>query len=273
MGATAARPGECDTLSLLRCRFLLSAAVPLTFGEAGAANDFRGALGLLLPEAWFRPTRAGGPSGMLDPPRPFVLRAPQERRVAPYVPFSLDVHLFDPAGEQLLEQAVARAAKGGLGPARTPLRLQDVHKQRVTCPLSPGGRADRIEVRFLTATELKGWEAGVWLPFSVLLGRARDRISALLSTYGPGSPGLDFVGLGQRAALVETVACRLDWERRERFSTRTGQRHPLGGFTGEAVFAGALGEFLPILKAAEWTGVGRQTVWGKGQIAVTAVGS
>jgi hypothetical protein len=29
-----------------------------------------------------------------------------------------------------------------------------------------------------------------------------------------------------------------------------------------------MAEFLPYLEAARWTGVGRQTVWGKGEIAV-----
>jgi hypothetical protein len=37
---------------------------------------------------------------------------------------------------------------------------------------------------------------------------------------------------------------------------------------GEADYEGELGEFLPILRAAEYTGVGRQTVWGKGSIGV-----
>jgi hypothetical protein len=33
-------------------------------------------------------------------------------------------------------------------------------------------------------------------------------------------------------------------------------------------YAGELGEFLPWLRAARWTGVGRQTVWGKGDLRV-----
>jgi hypothetical protein len=53
-----------------------------------------------------------------------------------------------------------------------------------------------------------------------------------------------------------------------RRSGRTGQVHPLGGFTGEAEYEGDLAEFVPYLLAAQWTGVGRQTVWGKGAIEV-----
>jgi hypothetical protein len=55
----------------------------------------------------------------------------------------------------------------------------------------------------------------------------------------------------------------------ERRSSRTGQVHPIGGFIGEAEYEGNLTEFVSYLRAARWTGVGRQTVWGKGEIAVT----
>jgi CRISPR-associated endoribonuclease Cas6 len=62
--------------------------------------------------------------------------------------------------------------------------------------------------------------------------------------------------------------CDLRWEKVERKSGRTGQVHPLGGFTGVAEYQGDLTEFLPWLQAARWVGVGRQTVWGKGDVRV-----
>jgi hypothetical protein len=57
----------------------------------------------------------------------------------------------------------------------------------------------------------------------------------------------------------------------ERRSGRTGQSHSIGGFAGVAEYEGDLREFLPFLEAAQWTGVGRQAVWGKGEIAVTPI--
>jgi hypothetical protein len=54
-----------------------------------------------------------------------------------------------------------------------------------------------------------------------------------------------------------------------RRSGRTGQIHPLGGFVGEAEYEGDLTEFVPYLRAAHWTGVGRQTAWGKGALLIT----
>ena len=50
----------------------------------------------------------------------------------------------------------------------------------------------------------------------------------------------------------------LEWLEHERRSA------PL---TVEA-YRGDLAAFLPYLRAARWTGVGRQTVWGKGEIEV-----
>ncbi|MFL6354423.1 MAG: CRISPR system precrRNA processing endoribonuclease RAMP protein Cas6 [Bryobacteraceae bacterium] len=53
-----------------------------------------------------------------------------------------------------------------------------------------------------------------------------------------------------------------------RRSSRTGQVHPISGFTGKAEYEGDLTEFIPYIAAAKWTGVGRQTVWGNGEISV-----
>jgi hypothetical protein len=49
----------------------------------------------------------------------------------------------------------------------------------------------------------------------------------------------------------------------DRRSSRTGQVHSIGGFVGEAEYEGELDEFLAYLRTAKWTGVGRQTVWGR----------
>ncbi len=54
----------------------------------------------------------------------------------------------------------------------------------------------------------------------------------------------------------------------QRRSRGTGQTHSLGGFVGEVEYAGDLAEFVPYLRAGRFTGVGRQTVWGKGEIDV-----
>lgn len=77
---------------------------------------------------------------------------------------------------------------------------------------------------------------------------------------------LDFARMAQRAQVILLERHRLRYQNRLRTSSKTGQTHPIGGFLGEADYAGNLDEFLPLLDAASWTVVGRQTVWGKGQI-------
>jgi hypothetical protein len=106
--------------------------------------------------------------------------------------------------------------------------------------------------------------------FGVLFARLRDRIAALCDLYGSGPLAVDFRAMGERAGQVRLVDSALEWHARERRSSRTGQTHPLGGFTGTATYEGGLAEFLRWLKAGYWTGVGRQTVWGKGVITLPA---
>ena len=55
----------------------------------------------------------------------------------------------------------------------------------------------------------------------------------------------------------------------ERLSSRTGQRHPIGGFGGAAEYEGDLTEFVPYLETAVYTGVGRQTTFGNGEIRIS----
>ena len=88
---------------------------------------------------------------------------------------------------------------------------------------------------------------------------------------GAGALDIDYQGSGLRSADVKVVHCSLRHEQVLRHSSRTGQTHPIGGFLGAVEYQGELSEFLPFLEAARWTGVGRQAVWGKGEIALTVL--
>jgi len=244
----------------------------------------------------FEPAYLDGPSGLRDAPRPFVIRAHalDGRSFRPADLFSLDLHIFD-----LHEPAVACFVSAfqeliheGIGVQRGRIRLLQVSsldaERRAAARIYGAGEfvtnhppdcialsldpwdhpRDRpVTLRFVTPTELKG--SGAILrgaPFGVVLARARDRIAALHQLYGDGPLDLDFRGMNQRAAEIETVSSSLRWESHQRRSSRTHQTHALGGFVGEASYAGDLAEFLPFLHAAYWTGIGRQTVWGKGAV-------
>ena len=266
-----------------RVRFHFTALDALHLPAGKAANIIRGAFGLALhqtapPEEYerlFHPRASHGPSGLADLPRPFVFRCAHLEGAAPRVnsPFWLDVHFFDVANprEAKFETAFAAWRELGLGAARARVRLDR------TEPFPPNALSlepdaagvSRASVRFVTPTELKADGAVAPRPeFSVLFARVRDRIATLCAIYGAGALQLDFAAMGERAAAVCMTRCEIEWERRERRSGGTGLVHPLGGFTGEAEYAGALAEFLPWLRAAQFTGVGRQTVWGKGEIRI-----
>ena len=249
----------------------------------------------------FEPADAQGPSGLQRSPRPFVLRATHldGSTIRDGERFHLDLYSFqtrDPIVSAYV-LAIAALAREGIGPRRGRAELLEVwqldEQRRPAAQLYSGGEVPLLErltpmqldlsvreedatrevmVRFLTPTELKAGEALADRPeFPVLFGRARDRVSTLGALYGEGPLNIDFRAMGERAAAVRLTHSNLRHIEAHRRSSRTAQVHPLGGFVGEVKYEGAVGEFLPYLRAAEWTGVGRQTVWGKGDIRVIVV--
>ena len=244
----------------------------------------------------FAPTSDGeGPSGLADQPRPFVFRARHldGYAIQPGQPFYFDLHVFslDPTVLAYFVLTFAALAREGLGPRRGKADLQRVRRiavggapeqivydastQMIAGSIEPASlnldpvasAPQRIRVEFLSPTELKHEHRVIDRPeFPILFGRIRDRVSTLRSLYGKGPLDIDFQGIGQRAASVRMTRCegrRVDADRR---SSRTGQSHSIGGFVGVAEYEGELAEFVPYLEAGRWTGVGRQSVWGKGEI-------
>jgi len=281
-------------------RFEFQARDAVWFPPGQAANIFRGAFGEIFRRTACDPDCPGaktcpkaedcayarmfeprsreanlGPSGLKDRPRPFVLRAASldGQRFAPGQRFTLDVNVFDPDVPALeyFSQSFVQLCEEGLGPGRPRVDLSAAEElARVVTDLSPSREPiSKVKVAFLTPTELKsGGETLREAPFDVLFKRARDRVSGLIGLYQSSalSQGVDFRRLGQRASAVRMTAAQFDQHEYARRSSRTGQTHGLGGFTGDAEYEGALTEFLPWLEAAWWTGVGRLTVWGNGMI-------
>lgn len=283
----AARPATIvPTFEFSRFRFYLEAEKAVRFAPRSSANMIRGACGIFLrktapPEIYarlFEPGRDLGPapSGLTDWPRPFVFRTAGMEALAatPNRAFSFDLHLFDTRQPVLpyFEAAFAQWASSGIGPARTPARLLSTKPLGSLCSIGldpEPSPVDEVTLRFVTPTELKvAGQVAASAEFGILFARLRDRVSTLRALYGPGPLELDFRGMGARAASIRLVRSNLQWEKAQRTSSRTGQTHPLGGFTGEADYCGDLREFLPWLRTARWVGVGRQTVWGKGEVHV-----
>jgi hypothetical protein len=250
-------------------RFGFEAIDHIHFPPGKAANLLRGALGLVLDPRLFAPARASGPSGLADPPRPFVLRARNLDGVTvpPGAGFHFDLHLF---ADELasFRQALEQVFREGIGPGRGRAEPRETSAEPVSIDLGAApASAHWVRSEFVSPTELKREGRPVERPeFAILFARIRDRISTLRALYGPGPLEIDFAAMGARAALVRMTACQLHHVGVVRKSSRTGQVHPIGGFTGYAEYEGDLGEFLPYLEAAHWTGIGRQAVWGKGEI-------
>jgi hypothetical protein len=246
----------------------------MRFPRGQAGNVVRGALGAMLHKITsaedyariFAPASAGsGPSGLTNRPRPFVIRAASldDKIIEPGVEFSVGLNLFDAGLLTHFEQAFANWAE-----------VVSVEQASVMVDLNAQSVAvRRIRVEFQTPTELKTAGGTPDADFSVLLTRARDRVSTLRGLYGAGPLEIDFRGLAERARSVKTVRCELRHVALERRSSRTGQRHGIGGFVGIAEYAGDLAEFIPYLQAAYWTGVGRHCTWGNGQIQTEILNS
>jgi hypothetical protein len=217
--------------------------------------------------------------------------------VEPGQTFCIDLHLFEAREPSLphFVDSLRLMASEGLGPRRGRAALETVElldaegEPRDVVYAEPAGWSparpsplelslapdsvpvSRVLVRFLTATELKGGGAVVERPeFSVLMARVRDRLSALGALYGPGPLQLDFRQFGERTGRVRLARAEIRRVRITRRSSRTGRIHPIGGFLGEAEYEGDVAEFMPYLRAAQWTGVGRQTVWGNGVVQAVA---
>ena len=199
------------------------------------------------------PVRAAGtgPSGLGDPPRPFVLRVTNDTEIGMNIFATSDPlpDVFENA-MRLVKAFTIEAVEG---------------KQLSRLPLSAHGTAvSRLRVRFVTPTALKG---AARPEFGALLSRIRDRVSTLRQLYGAGPLDIDFKRFGTHAAQIRMTRCDLESVDVFRTSRGSGQTHSLGGFTGICEYEGDLTEFLPYLEIARWTGVGRQTVWGNGQLA------
>jgi CRISPR-associated endoribonuclease Cas6 len=243
-------------------------------------NIFRGALGSFLRSANPRAYSALFESAEDDvslrttPPRPFVLRCRNldGRRYLPGEIFTLHLNLFlsDLQLVEPLSAALTAMCQRGFGPTRSRATLlvpaRYVHQ---SLPLeNPVEPASVVRIHFDTPTELKS-DGQVIEPsqFSVLIDHIARRLEHLSALYGSGGLTLDRKALGKRAEAVALTSANLEQVEVSRRGSRLGQTHSIGGFVGSAEYSGDLTPFLPLLEAASFTGVGRHTVWGNGEIS------
>ena len=169
-----------------------------------------------------------------------------------------------------LAAALTAMSEAGFGPSRSRATLTGPPEHAEHSLLLDGAAEPTraIRIYFQTPTELKS-DGEITEPqeFSILLGQICTRLNRIAALYGSSELNLDCRSLRSQAAgvaLTGTSLRRVDISRR---GTRSGQTHPIGGFVGSIDYAGDLTQFLPLLEAASFTGVGRHTVWGNGEIS------
>jgi hypothetical protein len=203
-------PTRVQVFEFYRFRFWFEAVDAVRFPPGPSANVLRGALGTHLleeasPSAYrslFQPGHGGkgGPSGLADWPRPFVLRGAHldGATFPPGTPFFFDAHVFDMRRPLLASFSAAfhRAAEAGLGLGRGRARLTSVAQLDLAgtpqplegaapCLVSLDGPVTpvhRVTLWFASPTELKGG------------GRLTDR--QLGSDLWPPPPGRGLPGPG-----------------------------------------------------------------------------
>ena len=238
-------------------------------------------------------------SSFTDIPQPFVLAAPtlSQDGFEQGEAFDLGLTLAGVAATQFpyFLMALRNLADEGLGPSRARFDIvevasilpahadEEVFRERDTKvrPIHRSFRArdlhrpgdevrSSLRLRFVTPMEIKdGGRVTTKPEFGPLFRRLRDRANALASFFGDGPFEIDFRGLGDLANTVRLVEDGTIFRSRDRTSSRTGQTHPIEGFSGEAAYEGdAIAEFMPFLRLAEWISVGKHATFGNGRVEV-----
>jgi len=235
-------------------RFRLSDQV-----EPIPVNRIRGALGALLhsnPDLYkqcFDPEWSGGPSGFRNAPRPFVLRCRETQ---------VELITFDSVSRAELRDKLTKALSSAQAEVEA---IEDLW-------LPVFGREENgsIKVQFVTPTALKSnGQLATEPAFRILINRLAERVRALGRLYQDWPEEFDFGDLLPSANYIQTD--RYEWTARvsgKRRSARSGHKHELRGYAGWAEYSGAVGRFLPLLEIGSYTGVGRNTVWGNGEIRI-----
>ncbi len=153
--------GGCFELYPLRFRFAAREPIYLPAGES--ANILRGWFGKALwranPDAYARyfrpstsPLTSQGPSGLRDLPRPFVFRVAHldGARLAPGETFEIGMNLFE------IRERPVEIFRDALCSMLRAQFLGMEGEQLLRLPLGAGPVIERVRVRFVTPTELKG---------------------------------------------------------------------------------------------------------------------
>jgi hypothetical protein len=238
-------------------------------------------------------------SNYTDIPRPFVFDPPSDERAEFRPGETVEFGMTIVGGASRLAPyfvtAFRKLADDGLGPRRARFDLVEVVAlgpasgetivYRNTEPLiriaAAAVRADdllqpgdegrtRLALRFSTPMDLRDGGVPVRSPqFGSLIRRLRDRASSLAAFFGDRPLQLDFKGVSELADTVRLVQDRTRVVIVNRRSSKTGHRHDIGGFEGEATYEGeAIGRLMALVRVGEVLHVGKHAAFGNGRMEV-----
>jgi hypothetical protein len=245
------------------------------------------------------PANADRLSNLQDAPRPFVFDPPaaESAEFAPGQPVTFGLTAIGRAARLVpyFVSAFRNLADEGLGPRRARFDLLEVAALdavgtrtaiyqnttplvRLTAPtlraadlVKPGDTArTSLTLRFSTPLDLKDQGVPVGIPeFAPLIRRLRDRANALSTFFADGPLSLDFKGISAVAEGVKLVRNATSLIEVNRRSSRTGQRHDVGGLIGEAEYKGeGIGRLMALVRVGEVMHVGKHAAFGNGRMEV-----
>jgi CRISPR-associated endoribonuclease Cas6 len=113
------------------------------------------------------------------------------------------------------------------------------------------------------------------LDFPSLFTQGYRRLTMLAALYGELAPSDEEEFRQLRALAAEVRTLEKDWRavRWERRADDSGERHPMKGLLGHAVFEGPVAAFDGVLRGVEVVHLGKGTSFGLGRIAVRSASS
>jgi hypothetical protein len=128
---------------------------------------------------------------------------------------------------------------------------------------------DQVTLEFITHLRLVREKRIVRkLSFQDLYRSLLRRLAILQRFHCGLTPKIDFRGLIDQAAAIETVADETHWQESRRYSTRQKDYMSTSGLIGRITFSGDLMPFWPVLVLGTYVNAGKNTSFGLGRYRI-----
>ncbi len=242
----------------------------------------------------FEPYFSDAASGLKNLPRPFILTFTNEERETIFAgeSFNIGFNLFGWCCDYYPHfiKAVEEIGNEGIGPFRGKFVIRKVYsidlEDNIQEIYDPNNAMKEVfpftipqtsftfittvfKINLKTPTKIIYNENVINDPdFYHIFLRIRDRLSSIAYFYNSVDLETDYKALEEKAMEVSTIKKNWKFVDIKRRSTRTRKVQDLSGIVGYGIYDfGSIENaelFYPWLKAAELTGIGKNTVWGMG---------